>query len=338
MARTRCTACKSVIPILPSRLTERPLRRTMPGQSSHLERLHRRLHEEQEHRRQEQEQQDSSPSPQREVKSERPPSSAPQPDMPPAPPQGIPAAGGDPDGDRDDDANGSLSHDIERSEEPEPEGWIARPITRDAARGCHFHDALDTLLRRAFNRHTWSIEYHCVVYQHRRGLYLDQWEATCLVRRPDVDLQGAEAFLEHYSITERDTAEAAMQDATRRALSQYCSLFSGVADGLDLKYYPRRSTDSAGGVIASPVGEVNPRLNSMVNLAAVLNTELDHALDKLGKVRAEVAKLRAECAARHYLDGGSPAPVGIQHPYRSPPRGRFDYGTPDCRTRIDLDP
>jgi hypothetical protein len=52
----------------------------------------------------------------------------------------------------------------------------------------------------------------------------------------------------------------------------------------------------------------------MVNLATVLNTELDHALDELGKVRAEVAELHAECAAHHYLDGGSPAPVGIQHP------------------------
>jgi hypothetical protein len=76
----------------------------------------------------------------------------------------------------------------------------------------------------------------------------------------------------------------------------------------------------------------------MVNLAAVLNTELDHALDELGKVRAEVAELLAEYAAHHYLDGGSPTPVGIQHPYRSPPRGRFDYGTPDYRTQIDLDP
>jgi hypothetical protein len=115
-------------------------------------------------------------------------------------------------------------------------------------------------------------------------------------------------------------------------------LFSGVADGLDLKYYPRRSTGSAGGVIISLVGEGNPRLSSMVNLVVVLNTELDHALDKLGKVQVEVAELRAECAARHYLDGGSPALVGIQHPYRSPPHGRFNYGTPDCRTRIDLDP
>ena len=76
MARIRCTARKSVIPFLPSRLAERPLRRPVAGQSSHLERLHHRLHEEQERRRQEQEQeqQDSSPSPQREVESERPPS------------------------------------------------------------------------------------------------------------------------------------------------------------------------------------------------------------------------------------------------------------------------
>jgi hypothetical protein len=159
-----------------------------------------------------------------------------------------------------------------------------------------------------------------------------------LVHHPDNDLRGAEAFSEHYSITMRDTAEAAMQDAARRGLSQYCSLFSRVANGLDLKYYPRHSTGSAGGVIVSPVGEGNPRLNSMVNLVAVLNTELDHALDELGKVRVEVAELRAECAACHYLDGGSPAPVGIQCPYRSPPHGLFDYGTLDCRTRIDLDP
>jgi hypothetical protein len=56
MARIKCTACKSVIPFLPSRLAERPMRCTVPGQSNHLERLHRRLHKEQERRRQEQEQ------------------------------------------------------------------------------------------------------------------------------------------------------------------------------------------------------------------------------------------------------------------------------------------
>jgi hypothetical protein len=224
MARLRCTAHKSVIPFLPSRLADRPLRRTVSYQSSQLERLHHCLHEAQERKRQEQEhdqeQKDSSPSPQREVESERPPSPAPQPEMPLAPPQGIPAARGDPEGDGDDDdAGGSSSHNTEHSEEPELEGWIARPITHDAARGCHFHDALDTLLRWAFERHTWSIEYRCVVYQHRHGLYPDQWEATCLVRRSDDDLRGGEAFLEHYTITERDTVEAAMQDAARQALS-----------------------------------------------------------------------------------------------------------------------
>jgi hypothetical protein len=59
-------------------------------------------------------------------------------------------------------------------------------------------------------------------------------------------------------------------------------------DALDLKYYPRCSTSSAGGVIVSPVGEGNPRLNNMVNLVIVLNTELDHALDELGKARAKI--------------------------------------------------
>jgi hypothetical protein len=51
MARIRCTARRSVIPFLPSRLVERPPRRTVTGQPSHLEGLHRRLHEEQERQR-----------------------------------------------------------------------------------------------------------------------------------------------------------------------------------------------------------------------------------------------------------------------------------------------
>jgi hypothetical protein len=63
MARIRCTPRKSGIPFLPYCLVERPLHRTVTGQSNHLERLHHHLHEGQERRRQEQEQQDSSPSP-----------------------------------------------------------------------------------------------------------------------------------------------------------------------------------------------------------------------------------------------------------------------------------
>jgi hypothetical protein len=239
----------------------------------------------------------------------------------PAPPDGVPAAGGadggDPDG--DDDDGGSLSHITALSEEQEPEGWIAQPITRVAARGCHFHDAVETLLRRAMDRHTWSNEYRCVVYQHSHRLYPDRWEATCLVRRPEDDLQGAEVFSEHYSISERDTVEAAIQDAARRALSQYCSLFSGVADGLNLKYYPHRSTGSTGSVIISPVGEGNPRLNSAVNLVVLLNTKLDHSLDELSRARAEIAELRVERVERRHQEYGSPTPTRTQHPYRSLP-------------------
>ena len=159
-----------------------------------------------------------------------------------------------------------------------------------------------------------------------------------MVRRPENSLQGAEVCSEHYSIFERDSTEAAMQDATRRALSHYYSVFGGVADGLNLRYYPRRPSGSRGGVVVSPVGEDNPRLSSTVNLAVVLNTELDHALDELSRARAEIAQLRAERAERRHLDDGSPAPIGTQHPYRSPRRGHQSYGNPDCKTKINLEP
>jgi hypothetical protein len=158
------------------------------------------------------------------------------------------------------------------------------------------------------------------------------------VRRLENSLRGVEVCSEHYSISERDSVEAAMQDATRCALSHYCLVLGGVADGLNLRYYPRRPSGSTGGMVVSPIGEDNPRLSSTVNLAAVLNTELDHPLDELSRARAEIAQLRAERVEHHHLEDGSPAHVGTQHPYCSPQRGHHAYGNPDCRTKINLEP
>jgi hypothetical protein len=69
-------------------------------------------------------------------------------EAPPAPPLSAPAAGVAAGGDPDDgggDSSSSFSTDL--SADQELEGWVTRPITHDAAHGCHFHDALDTLLR-----------------------------------------------------------------------------------------------------------------------------------------------------------------------------------------------
>jgi hypothetical protein len=76
----------------------------------------------------------------------------------------------------------------------------------------------------------------------------------------------------------------------------------------------------------------------MVNLDAMLNTELHHVLDKLSKAWAEIAELRAVRAERRHEEDVSPALVGTQHPYRTPPCGHHAYGTPNCRTKIDLEP
>jgi hypothetical protein len=110
MARLRHTTRKSVIPFLSSCLAELPLCRPVTGQSSHLERLHHRLHVEQEHRHQELEQQGSCSPPQQEVEPVRRCSPVPPLEASPAPRLDAPAAGvaagGDPDdGDSDDSCN-----------------------------------------------------------------------------------------------------------------------------------------------------------------------------------------------------------------------------------------
>jgi hypothetical protein len=135
MARLRHTRRNSVIPFLPSHLAERLLRRPVTGQSSHLECLHHRLHKEQEHQRQELEQHGSSSSPQQEVESARRCSPVPLQEASPTPPLGALAAGVAAGGDSNDgdDDDSSSSHSTDLSEEQELEGWVARPITRDAA-------------------------------------------------------------------------------------------------------------------------------------------------------------------------------------------------------------
>jgi hypothetical protein len=65
-----------------------------------------------------------------------------------------------------------------------------------------------------------------------------------LVCHPENSLRGAEVCSEHYSIYERDSAKAAMQDAARCVLLHYYLVLGGVADGLDLRYYPRRPSGS----------------------------------------------------------------------------------------------
>jgi hypothetical protein len=64
-------------------------------------------------------------------------------------------------------------------------------------------------------------------------------------------------------------------------------------------------------VIVSPVGEGNLKLSSIVNLVAVLNTELDHAVDELSKARAVIAELRVERAERRHQEDDSPALLGF---------------------------
>jgi hypothetical protein len=138
-------------------------------------------------------------------------------EAPPAPPLSAPAAEVAAEGDLDNGGGDtSSSHNTDLSEEQELEGWVARPITRDTTHGCHFHNALDTLLLQALDRRTWSIEYRCVVFQHSRGVYPDRWEATCLVCR-----------LEN-SLRVRRSAQSIILSWSRTQLGWPCKMLHGV--------------------------------------------------------------------------------------------------------------
>jgi hypothetical protein len=56
-------------------------------------------------------------------------------------------------------------------------------------------------------------------------------------------------------------------------------------------------------------------------------------MHELSRARAEIALPRAERVERRHLDGGSPAPAGTQHPYRSPRRGHQPMAIPTARPR-----
>ena len=49
----------------------------------------------------------------------------------------------------------------------------------------------------------------------------------------------------------------------------------------------------------------------MVNLVVVLNIELDHVVEELGKAQAKIVELRAECMERRHQEDGSPPLLGL---------------------------
>jgi hypothetical protein len=91
-----------------------------------------------------------------------------------------------------------------------------------------------------------------------------------------------------------------MLDATRHALSHYCSLFSELADDLNIRYYLCHPTSSVESVIVSSIGEDNHWLSTTFNLVVVLSTKLDHSLDELSRAPEELAELNAKQAERRY--------------------------------------
>ncbi|WVZ53380.1 hypothetical protein U9M48_004331 [Paspalum notatum var. saurae] len=91
--------------------------------------------------------------------------------------------------------------------------------------------------------------------------------------------------------THRNSYEAAISDAARKALTTLCHTHREDMAITSCRYYPCRSTKRLDAWIANPEAEQNPRLESTIEYLATLNTDYNTALDELDMVRYENQKL-----------------------------------------------
>ncbi|CAN6371960.1 unnamed protein product [Urochloa humidicola] len=100
------------------------------------------------------------------------------------------------------------------------------------------------------------------------------------------------------------------------------------------KWYPRRKRGRAACTIASTAEVGNAQLGAQVALTAVLNTELDAALEENSRLRErlDTAYSRIEVMEEHFM--GAPAPRSPTYRAESPPRKRTYYGDAAGRTTV----
>ncbi|KAJ1289600.1 hypothetical protein BS78_02G177100 [Paspalum vaginatum] len=261
------------------------------------------------------------------------------------------AAGGDPDdgddsngsdrndgaGDSEQDSNTMEDEQGEEEEDPTQEYWTKTKtkITRDSGNS-FFHEELMKMLWRAYGRRQASVEYSCFYHSYSTTRYPGRWEVLCKVRVSDGELEGAREQSTHWSAAPRETVEAGIQDAARRAFLVYNDKHYHLIEHRRERYYPRRIPGGAGCIVASTMHQRRTTQDATVNLSAVLHTELEHAIDEINALREENARLRRASDMMRAELGGPVTLDESQDVPEAPARPRLPYGSRKARTRMDL--
>ncbi|CAO2141440.1 unnamed protein product [Urochloa humidicola] len=247
----------------------------------------------------------------------------------------LTATGGDPSGDPDDGGD----DDDEESHAPPPppqgidagRGWIVFSFVRDGG-DTFFHRRLIRLLRDYYGAGQVGVEYHSYWWAHQR--YSNFWRTQVHIRVSDSVVRAARERSIHFAIADRETQEAGIADAARQALYVYRDKLYPMIQHQAEKWYPRRKRGWAACTIASTAEVGNAQLVAQVVLTAVLNTELDAALEENSRLRERLntAYSRIEVMEEHFM--GAPAPRSPTYRAESPPRKRTYYGDAAGRTTV----
>ncbi|CAO2190326.1 unnamed protein product [Urochloa humidicola] len=189
------------------------------------------------------------------------------------------------------------------------------------------------MLHRHYGMGHVGVEYHCEQWTHDR--FPEFWRVTVQVRVPDHEARAARRRTRHSALTDRETMEAGIGDATRQAYYRYRQeLWAEIQDRPE-RYHPRRESGATACTIAPTAGIADRQFASTVSLVAVLNTDLDAVSEENYVLRTQITALEDRVEELESLVAGLPVPRSPEYRAESPPRKRTRYGTAEARTTVD---
>jgi len=145
--------------------------------------------------------------------------------------------------------------------------------TRDGGE-CFFHHKLMDLLHQQYGQGMYAVEYRSEHWSHPE--YPSFWRIYAHVGRPNPVLRALRVVSVH---------EAPAPRSTQMALYSYRDHFFDMINQDEDRYYPRRCCGELAAMIASAAGEENDRMIPIVELLAMINTELNASLVEIKQLR-----------------------------------------------------
>jgi hypothetical protein len=252
----------------------------------------------------------------------------------PAPGGDDPDDSGDDDDEDDDDEEGGDEHVHEEADYAQQDnfmgfGPVVEHYTSMFETG-HFPNLLQEVLH-ALGTYVRPLYETRRVSEPSRACY---YITRIHVRVMDAGDRGFRTLSAHESLTPLSTYAASISGAARRTLWSLSHTYRQQLQNMRFRHLPQRLRGgSQTSIVPGEAGE--DRLNTLADVVAGLNTDLDSATLNLYRVHLELENAHARIAALEaQLQGLDPPEAQVPAMALSPPRKRLRYGEPGSVTRL----